>query len=80
MEIDYHVDSTKKCTHTFSLFLERLECNQEVHEMECEGRRGALSSSQEWQGMAITERHGEAIIDTAIIEIDAEIGTSASEA
>ena len=48
--------------------------------MECEGRRGALSSSQEWQGMAITERHGEAIIDTAIIEIDAEIGTSASEA
>lgn len=43
-------------------------------------KEGALSSSQEWQRMAITERHGEAIIDTAMTEIDAEIGTSASEA
>jgi len=31
-------------------------------------------------GMARNGDHGEAIIDTAIIEIDAEIGTSASEA
>ena len=50
--------STKKCTHTCRLFLEQLECTHEEHEMEWEGRRGALPLFL--AGMARNGDHGEA--------------------